>query len=191
MVAAAITADFVARDATQSAVAANVTRSTHSEGSSVDISSFPFLYNVAAHGRLDRIQVTDRGVPAGPFRIDRIHLDARQVRFDRHALLESHYVHIVSVGQATITVEAKLSDLESSIADRLGAQVTASSSDHVVISASGIPLVTLDLTRIPLVPVCPVTVSHTGDTYQFTCTVAPVPETVLAALSKATSAHKV
>ena len=187
---AAAVLDFVTRDATQTAVAADVRKSTHAQGATVGIDSFPFLYDIAASGRLDRVDVTVTGVPVGAVRIDQIRLDARQVRFDRRRLLESHYVDITSVQQATISVVARLSNLQNTVANDLGVQVSGTSSSDVVIAALGHQVATLDLTRIPIIPDCPLTISHRSDTYTFTCTVSPVPQTVLAALSRATSRQK-
>jgi hypothetical protein len=188
VVAAALVAvDFVARDATQNAVATDVRRSTRSDGASVTIDSFPFLYDVVAEGRLDRVTVVDRGVPAGLFRMDEVKVVASQVRFERRHLLVDHNVDITSVGRATFTVVTHLSTVEGIAAQALGAQVTASGSNQIAISVAGHALLTVDLTRIPIFPQCPLQISHAGDEYTFSCTVAPVPSSVLVALSKAQS----
>ncbi|HMC38556.1 MAG TPA: hypothetical protein VKI19_02775, partial [Acidimicrobiales bacterium] len=78
----------------------------------------------------------------------------------------------------------KLSGLEGTIASDLRLQVTATGSDRIVVSAAGRTLDVINLTRIPIVPVCPVQVHEAGGVYTLSCTVAPVPASVLAALSK-------
>jgi hypothetical protein len=178
--------DFVAKDATEAAVADNAKSSTHAQSAHVSISSFPFLWDVAVGGRLDRIDITADQVPVGPLHLDEIGVDAKGVHFDQHKLLVDRQVDITAVNQATITVVAQLSSLESTIAGTLGVRVTSPSPGQIAISALGRTVTTIDLTRIPLVPRCPLTVSHTGTTtYTFSCTVAPVPASVLDALSKA------
>lgn len=179
--------DYAARVGTQDLIATNVKRSTHSEKATASISSFPFLYDIAAEGRIGGVTVTDTGVPAGPFRIQEVELDASDVHFARSELLQHHNVHITEVGRATVTVVASLSGLEGALAQQLDVQVVATGSDRIRITAEGRTVATVDLTRIPIVPTCPITVSHTGDTYRFSCTVAPVPPTILEALSKAAS----
>lgn len=176
-------ADLLARSATQDAIATDVQRSTHSSSATAGISSFPFLYDVAAEGRLDRVTITARGVPAGPVRLDQVRLVGTQIHFDRHQLVSDRSVRLTEVGTATVTVQAHLSGLAGSIASDLGIEVTAPSSNRVSVRAAGHTLATLDLTQIPIIPRCPLQVTHTGETYTFSCTVSPVPESVLTALS--------
>ncbi len=182
--------DIAARVGTQKLIATDVQRSTHSQSVDVSISSFPFLYDVAADGRIPRVIVTDTGVPAGPFRIDQVRLDASGVYFARSELLDRHSVRITQVSRATVAIVARLSGLESSLANRLNVQVTAAGSDRIRVTADGYTVATVNLTKIPIVPQCPLNFTHDGDSYTFSCTVSPVPPPVLAALSKAASAKK-
>lgn len=190
LAAGLVALDYAARVGTQNLIATDVRQSTHSRSATVGITSFPFLYDIAAQGRIDRVTVTDSGVPAGAFQIDQVRLDASHVHFARRDLLQRHIVRITEVGRATVTVVARLSGLQSALANQLGVQVTATASDRILLTADGHTVATLDLTRIPIVPLCPLQVAHSGDTYTFSCTVSPVPPTVLAALSKAASATK-
>jgi hypothetical protein len=184
VVAALVAADLALKAVAQNAIAADVKRSTHAESASASIHSSPFLFDAAVRGRVDRIDVTARGVPAGPVRIDQVRLDASQIHFDRGQLLNDRKVVLTSVGQATLSAEVELSGIEGAIASGLDLQVTASGSNHVAVSIAGRTLIVIDLTRIPIVPDCPLTISHTGTQYTFSCTVSPVPQSVLAALSR-------
>ena len=179
----------MAKDATESAIASDVQRSTGSRGASASITSFPFLYDVTADGRIGRLAVTDRDVPLGPVTIQQVDLVASQVRFDRHDLLANQTVRLVSVGRATISAVVQLSGLEAGIASAAGLEVSATGSNHVVLSAAGHTLAVVDLTRIPIVPPCQLGITHTGSRYTFSCTVSPVPPTVLAALSHKVTLH--
>ncbi|HET6963465.1 MAG TPA: LmeA family phospholipid-binding protein [Acidimicrobiales bacterium] len=182
--------DLAARIGTQNLIATDVQRSTHSRATDVSISSFPFLYDVTADGRIQRVTVTDSGVPAGPFRIDQVRLDASGVYFARSQLLERHSVRITEVDRATVTIVARLSGLEGSLANKLNVQVTADGSDRIRVTADGHTVATINLTKIPIVPQCPLNFTHNGDSYTFSCTVSPVPPAVLVALSKAASGKK-
>lgn len=185
VVAASVALDLAARSVTQDAIATDVQKSTHSEGASASISSFPFLYDVAAEGRIDRVAITDRGVPAGPLRLDQVRLVASQVRFDRHELFTQHAVRLTDVGSATVTVQARLTSLTGTIARDLGIEVTSSASNRITVSAGGVTVARIDLTKVPIIPDCPLDVTHSGEVYTFSCTVSPVPPSVLEALSKA------
>ncbi len=185
---AATAFDFIARDVTERAVASDVKAATHAERATVSISSFPFIYGVAANGRVDGIDVSVYGVPAGLLRIDEINLDVRGVRIDQHRLLADRTVSVTSIDSATINVVVKLSSLQNSLASDLGVEVSAPTSDRISFVVHGVTVASIDLTRVPIVPSCPLDVTHTGAVYTFSCTVAPVPASVLAALSKATGA---
>jgi hypothetical protein len=184
LAAALVAGDVAARVGTQNLIATDIRKSTRSDSAQVQIHSFPFLYGVAVQGRVNQVTITDLGVPVGAVRLDRVTLDAAGVHFSRHELLYQHYVHITKVRRATITVVARLSGLVGSLASRLGVQVTAASSDRIVVSALGVTLATVDLTQSPIVPKCPLAVDHSGDSYTFTCTVSPVPTSVLDAMSR-------
>lgn len=185
VVGALVAADFLAKDATQNAIAKDVQRSTRSDGAGVTITSFPFLYDAAAEGRVDRVEVTDRGVPVGLLRLDSVTLVGSQVRFDRNLLLEHHTIHLTSVGSATISVSVHLSSIVGTVATSLGVEVLPEGPGQIAISAAGRTVATIDLTRIPIIPACALQVGHSGDVYTFSCRVSPVPQSVLAALSKA------
>lgn len=182
--AALVAADFAARTAAQDAIASHVQRSTHAQRVRVSISAFPFLWDVAAEGRIPGVDVVGYGVPAGPVTVDQVSLDARGVSFDRHQLLSSQSARLTSVSRATVTVVIHLTSAEYSLVHDLGVQVDAASSRRVTLSVAGRTVVTFNLTRIPIVPDCPLAVSASGANYTFTCTVSPVPPAVLTALSQ-------
>lgn len=186
MVAAGLVGvDLAARYAAQDAMAAAVQRSTKAKSVSVTISSFPFIYDVLAEGRVDDIDVIAHDVPAGPVTLDTIELKGSQVRLDRSQLLDHRTVRLTSVGSATLSIVLSLSTIENALATDLGVSVTASGSNDLVVSAGGRTLATIDLTKVPIVPYCPVQLVHSGSTYTLSCTVSPVPQSVIEALSKA------
>ena len=186
LVVALIVIDNAARIGTQDAVAAAVKKSTHSQSSSVRVHSFPFLYDAAAEGKIGRIVITDRGVPVGLglLRFDTVTLDASQVRFDRHQLLADRRVRVTKIDRATITMRTHLSGLVNDLVVGFDVQVSSPGVGMIAITSGGRTISSIDLTRIPIIPPCPLQITHTGDEYTFTCTVSPVPPSVLAALSK-------
>lgn len=186
MVAAGLVGvDLAARYGTQQAVAAAVKRSTKAGSVTVSINSFPYIYDVLAEGRVDNIDVVAHHVPVGPLTVDQIELKGSQVRINRSDLFNHHSVHLESVGSATFSVVIDLPTIENTLATDLGVNVTASGSNRIVISAAGRTIETIDLTKVPIVPDCPVQMVHSGDAYTISCTVSPVPQSVLDALSKA------
>ena len=178
-----VAADLAARSAAESAIASRVQLSTHAQGVSATVDSFPFLWDVAAEGQISDLTVTGRGVPAGPLVLDQVTLVAHHVHFDRHRLIADRKVTLTYVASAQVTVVAHLSNLEQAVASALGVEIVPSGSDRLALRAAGRTIATVDLTKVPIIPTCPLTVLHTGTSYTLSCTVAPVPASVLAAIS--------
>ena len=184
LAAALVVVDYLAKDGTQKLIADAVKNSTHSDRATASISSFPFIYDVAAEGKLQNLTVTDYGVPAGVVRLDEVKLAAHDIKFDRHKLIFNHTTRLTSVQSATVTVVFELSALQNAAANLLNVQVVSSSSSQLVITAAGHVVASLNLTAVPIIPQCPLNVVHNGASYTFSCTVSPVPPSVLDALSK-------
>ena len=179
-----VAADLAARSATESAIASHARTSTHAQSVTARIRSFPFLWDVAAEGQISELTVTGRSVPAGPLQLDQVTLVAHHVHFDRHRLLSDRKVTLTSVASAQLTVVAHLSSLEQAVASALGVEIVPSGSDRLALRAGGRTVATVDLTKVPIIPTCPLSVLHTGTSYTLSCTVAPVPASVLAAISR-------
>jgi len=184
LVVAVIVIDNLARIGSQDAVASAVKASTHSQSASARISSFPFIYDAAVEGKINKVVVTDRGVPIGLIRLDVVTLNASDVRFDRHQLFVDHRVRLTRIDRATLTMQTHLSTLVNDLANSVGAQVVSPGPGMIAIIVGGHTVSSINLTQIPIVPACPLQIAHTGDEYTFTCTVSPVPPSVLDALSK-------
>ena len=184
LAAGLVAADLAARSATESAIASRVRTSTHAQSVTASITSFPFLWDVAADGEISGLSITGQAVPAGPLVLDSVTLVAHHVHFDRHRLLSDRKVTVTSVASAQVTVVAHLSGFEQALASALDVEIVPSGSDRLALRAAGRTLATVDLTRVPLIPTCPLSVLHTGPSYTLSCTVAPVPSSVLAALSR-------
>lgn len=175
--------NYGAKAVTETALADHVKTATHAQSASATISSFPFLWDAAVEGRVQDVTVVDRGVPAGLLTLDSVKVEARQVRFDRKVLFNAQKVHLTSISSATVTVTTRLTGLEQAVASLLGAFVTVQPGDELVVQVAGRTVFSYQLSRIPLIPDCPLQVSQTGGAYVMSCTVSPVPAAVLAALS--------
>ena len=177
--------DLAARSVTQAAIADHVKASTSAKSASVSINSFPFLWDAGVEGRLADVTVTGRDIPAGPLRLDAVEVQAHQIRFDRRVLFNAHSVKLTSISSATVTVTTHLTGLEQSLASALGAVVAVEPGDQLVVRVAGRTVFSYQLSRIPLIPDCPLQVQQIAGGYSLSCTVAPVPASVLAALSQA------
>lgn len=176
-------ADYGSRYATQSFVASAAKHSTRAQSVTVTISSFPFLWNVAVDGKVKRVDVVAKGVPAGAVTLNEVELVASDVVVNRGDLASGR-IKLDSVASATVTITYDLSGVEAALADGFGVSAVATASQTIEVVARGRVVDTIDLSKIPIVPDCPLQEAHVGNTYTFTCTVAPVPPPVLAGLSK-------
>ena len=176
--------DLAARSVTQSALADHVKKSTSAASVSAHISSFPFLWDAAVEGRVADLSVVARDIPAGPMRLDSVSVQAHEIRFDRKVLFNARSVKLTSISSATVSVTTHLTGLEQSLASLVGAVVTVEPGDELVVRIAGRTVFSYQLSRIPLIPDCPLQVQQDGAAYSFSCTVAPVPAPVLAALSQ-------
>jgi hypothetical protein len=179
----AVGVDYAARYVTQSAVASAVKTHSHAQTVSVTISSFPFIYDVLAQGRVQRVDVVALGVPAGAVVLNRVELVADGVDLSRSDLFSGKPT-LTSVSRATVTIDYQLSGVEAALAQGFDVQAAVSSGPTIVLTARNRVIDTIKLARVPLVPDCPLQETHTANFYQFTCTVSPVPPAVLATLSK-------
>lgn len=184
LIGLAVGADYGSRYATQSFVASAAKHSTKAKAVSVTVSSFPFLWNVAVNGKVKKVDVVATGVPAGAVQLNKVELVATDVIVNRGDLATGT-VKLESVSSATVTITYDLNGIEAALVNRLGVTAVATASQTIeVVDSSGKPIDTINLKKIPIIPDCPLQEAHVGNTYTFTCTVAPVPASVLAGLSK-------
>ncbi len=193
-------ADYAARQVAQDQLAAHIRQSTSASSASATIHSFPFVYDVLAHGSVTKVDATADGVPAGPLRLQQVTVSAHQVQIDRHQLVADHRIHVTAIARATATVTVTAAPI-SAVA---GAPVSLSSGNVVsaavhgvtvpavigvegqtlTLSAAGVRLLSVDLKQSPVVPACAMTLVVRPGELQVSCTVAPVPPSVIAALSQ-------
>jgi hypothetical protein len=152
---AAVVLDVLARSAAEKATARQVKASTEAGSVSVTFNSEPFLWDVLADGKLDQVTVVANDVPLGPLTVTKVEVQGSHVHFDRNQLFNSRTVRVTSISKATVTITAHV--------NALGA----------------LAIQAIDFTRIPLVPNCPLASHQIAGGYELTCTVAPVPQSVI------------
>jgi hypothetical protein len=181
VVIALVVGNFWARSQAQHLIAQRVRAATGANQVSVHIGSFPFLYELAV-SKIDEVKVVADGVPVGPLRLTQVTVDARKVQVDHHFLIFDRKLRVLSIAKATVTVHIQQTEL-SSIANAVNADVTVVSGHELVVTVLGHQVLSVDLTRSPLVPDCTLAFVRTSDGFNASCSVAPVPSALLAALS--------
>jgi hypothetical protein len=190
--------DFGAKSLAQRAVAKRVKDSTGAASASAHISGFPFLYDVIGRGRVNGLTVDMTNVPAGPLVLQSVVVDLQSVTLDRHVLYAKHKVDLTGVARGTARIDVSAPELSAVahvtvtiasgrlVASAGGTTVPATatvSGDTLTVAAAGAPIVSVDLARNPVVPACQMTVAVTPTGLEATCTMAPVPPAVVAAIS--------
>jgi hypothetical protein len=181
LLAAAVVGDLYARSHAQKVVAERVKAATGAQSVSVKINSLPFLYQVA-FSKVPEIRIVAHEVPLGRLHMAEVTVDAHQVKVDRHMLLFSRKLKVDSVGSAKVTVLFTTSDLNA-ISELAGVEVSVTGGHVLEVAFDGRPLASVDLTGSPLVPACDYTLARVANGYSVSCTVSPVPSSLLATLS--------
>ena len=200
-------ADFGAKWLAARAVADQAKRSTGAASGSASISGFPFLYETIGQGRVHGLHVRLTGVPAGPgLQLQTVTVDLSDVHFDRHRLWADRKVTVTSVASGTGVIDVSVAEL-STVAGRtvtigppgpsgqpqllvdtpgggtVAATASIASGHFLQVVAGGVPLVNVDLARTPLVQDCDMGLRVTATGVEASCTMSPVPPSVIAAVS--------
>ena len=181
VVVALVVGNFWARSHAQQVMADRIKSRTGAEHVAVHIGSFPFLYELAV-SKVERVKVIADGVPVGPIRLTHVTVDARDVDVDHHFLIFDRKLRIVSIARATVTVQIEQKEL-ASIADAVNAQLTVVDGHQLVVAVFGHRVLSVDLTKSRLVPNCTLALARVSDGFSASCTVAPVPPSIVATLN--------
>jgi hypothetical protein len=180
--ALAVAGDFYARSQTEKLVSQRVKAATGAQSVSVDLRTFPFLWHVVL-SNIPEVKVVAHEVPAGGFRMTEVTVDARGVKVDRNVLVSSRQVKLDSVRSAQVTILLTGTDMDPSSSLPAGAAVTVVGQHLLELTYEGRTVARVDLTSSPLVPACSYSLEKVRGGYSLSCTVSPVPATVLDALS--------
>lgn len=199
IVALAVGADIAARVIAEHQIASRAKSSTGAQNTSSSINSFPFLYDLLVDGDARSVAVDLRGVPIGPLTVDRVDVHVRDVHIDKSKLLYHHKVRVTSISSATASLIITASDITSAtgipvtIAGNtvtasvagvpIPVSVTVTGSDSLSFNVVGHRVLSFNLARSPVVPICPMQLTTRQSALQLSCTVSPVPASLIAALS--------
>lgn len=200
VVAVGAVLDAVAAAVACSRLADQVRSSAVAQSATASIDSFPFLGRLLVNGDVGRVVVIARGVPAGDLVLDSVTVDARRVRVDRHSLLPSLRPVVESIASADVTIRVTPQQLSAAVGhpvslssdNRLDVQLggvdvpvtlAVGAGDVLTATAGGVRLLAVDLAEAPVVPRCGLAISDSAGLLMLSCHVAPVPASVISALS--------
>ena len=199
IVALAIGVDIAARVIAEHQIASRARSSTGAQSTSASINSFPFLYDLLVDGDARSVAVHLHHVPIGPITVDRVDVQVRDVHVEKTELLYHHKVRVTSISSATAGLTITASDITSATgipvtisgntvtANVAGVlipvSVTVTGNDSLSFNVVGHRVVSFNLARTPVVPICPMRVTTQQSALQLSCTVSPVPASLIAALS--------
>jgi len=205
IVVAAVAADFGVKRVAETAMADRARQSTGASSASASLGGFPFLYDVLGRGSVDTVDLTLEEVPAGTsLTLQSVHVHLVKVAINRQELIHKRKVTIQSIQSGTAAVTISAPELSSAtghsitltssgqiLVDVGGQQAQATASmgagDVLDIDVSGVTVVSLDLARNPIVPACSFSLTVSGSAITATCTMTPVPPSVIAAMSTQTT----
>ena len=192
-------ADLAIRHVATTQVAQRARQATGAASASASISGFPFLYETLVQGQVHGITVHLTDVPAGPLVLQKVDVAMVGIHFDKSRIYHQRKLRLTEMDRATATVLVSAVELSTvsghqitvsggslvlNLAGRtVPATATINGGHTLVVSAGGVTVFSDDLSRSPLVPPCSMTLQIVAAGVQATCTMAPVPPSVLAAVS--------
>lgn len=196
----ALVADLVATSVADHHLASRAKSQTGATAASVSLGSFPVLYHVLAQGEVPSVDVDLSGVPVGPLRIHEVRLALTDVRVSRHQLIADRRIKVTSVERAAVTADVTSADLSAAVGrpvrvtgdgqvqvDVAGVEATVTprleSNSELVIEVAGFSVLDVDLARVPVLSACSFALHPSPGQLALTCTVDPVPSSVVSVLS--------
>ncbi|MHB8437617.1 MAG: LmeA family phospholipid-binding protein [Acidimicrobiales bacterium] len=192
-------ADTAARFAAQHEIASRAQSATGASSASASISGFPFLEHLLVQGSVSGVDVTLHDVPMGQLQVNTLSVHLVDTSIDRTALFDKRQVHVTSIASATASVTVTAAELSAAVGHAVtlpgngvvdvdigGFEVTGSmqlSGDVLVMSARGIPLLSSNLGADPFVSSCVLGLIVAQGEATMSCTMAPVPAALLAAVA--------
>jgi hypothetical protein len=182
-----VATSFATRAVAEQTLANRIKKSTGAESVSASVESPAFLYDVLVPATIQGVHIVATGVPEGLLRLDQVTVNASQIHLDRHQLVADQKVHIVAIGDATITALIKPEGLASVVvsgAGLLGVHVVLAHGHDLAVEVLGHQVYSVDLASNPLLPDCAFSLQQTSAGYSLSCHVAPVPQSMLDVISR-------
>ncbi|MHB8681842.1 MAG: hypothetical protein ACYDA2_07090 [Acidimicrobiales bacterium] len=193
--------DTGARLVAQSQIASRAKAATGAQGSSAKVSGFPFLGHLLLGGSISGIDLVLDDVPVGTLQLQSVEVQLTDTVVDRNALFAGK-VRLRSIAAATATVTVTAAELTGAVGEQVGlpgngevlvdvagrsvpATVRILDGHVLVIDAAGVQVLSSDLSTNPLVPACGLVLTVGVGQLSVGCHVAPVPPTLLNAISGA------
>lgn len=192
--------DLGARAVAQSELASRAKSASGAQSASAAIHGFPFLWDLLAQGSISGIHVHLSEVPAGPLRLSAVDVQLDGTHIDRGALFSHRQVHVESIDSATAEVTVTAADLSAAVGGTVSlpgagrilvtvaglgvpAQIHVLDDRVLVLEVHGVAVLRSDLTANRLVPACALSVVVGSGQLTVSCTVAPVPGSVVQAIA--------
>jgi LmeA-like phospholipid-binding len=192
-------ADLLARHVAEDAIAGRAVAATKATSAGATLSGWPILWDFFAENSVPSVSLTMQDVPIGPLHVEEIGVTLTKVDVDSGALFTSRSLRLTSISRAA--VRAVLTDSELSTASGQtveilpggkvgvlidGTLVTATvqlTGDVLVLGADGRQVLRVDLSTDRLIPKCQMTSSFSAGEIVASCSISPVPASLLSAIS--------
>jgi hypothetical protein len=199
LVAVLVGADFAARAAAAHELATRAQTASGAQSASAAISGFPFLWDLVVDGTVQGVQLHLSNVPVGTLHLQEVDVSLVGTHIVRSALLDRRQVRVTSVDSGTATVIVTAAELSAAVGhtlslpgggevlvDEAGVRVPATitvGNDTLVVRVAGVALLDDDLSNNRLVPPCALSLQIGVGQLTVSCTMAPVPGSVVEAIA--------
>jgi hypothetical protein len=194
-------ADVLARHVAEDAIAGRAVSVTKATSGSASLSGWPILWDFFADNSVPSVSLTLHDVPVGPIKVDEIDVTLTKVNVDSGALVSDRALRLTGISRAAVRAVVTDSDLSNASGQTVeilpggkvgvivgGTLVTATvhfTGDVLVLEAAGRQVLRVDLSTVRLIPKCSMTSAVVAGEIVATCSISPVPASVLSAISGA------
>lgn len=196
-------ADVLTRHVAEDTIAARAVKATGASGATSHISGWPLLYDFFVNDTIPSVSVHMQNVPiktsAATLTVEEVDVTLTHVGLSAGDLVGHRELRLTGISRAdvrAVVTDGELSQAAGTTVEilpggRIGVETSAGlqsatiqvADDVLVVSAGARELLRVDLTQDRLIPHCGMTTSASAGQFTATCSVAPVPPSVLAALS--------
>ena len=194
-------ADILSRHVAQDTIATRAVSATSASSGSASVSGWPFLVHLAG-GNVQQLTVDLHSVPIGTLHVSELDIVLTGIGIDVHAVFADRALRLTHINSASVRAVVTAAELTAATGDpvtlrpdgsievtvagtTVAAQVAIVDGHVMVLDYAGHQLLHVDMAQDRLVPDCTMNLAVTSQSVTTTCAVAPVPASILSALSGA------
>lgn len=192
--------DAVATSVAENQVSSAVVSRTGAASASVQVESFPLLFDVLALGTVSDVHIDLHDVPVDGLTVSNIEVSASSVRIDRGVLLAHRKIRVTSISEADVTANVTAAEIGKAVGHEVLLEGDNTVKVHIgpvfvpatlaithghllTVEEAGIQLLHVNLAVNAIVRSCALHLTVGHETATLSCHIAVVPAPLLSTIS--------